>query len=205
MLNKSFISLKLDAQCVIHNNSIHTVNLNTTLAFKERRQPLTIFGFLFVFFLCQTISKHSYRNSDLSCLMSVVPLCQGTKEMGTLADTERPSTAAHLCFKLSTQWKGARKWRNLQMPPSLLLLPLLCPIFLCAPSSPLLLLSHGLSQQWPAVPCFLAEARQRNLFSPISTLAPPALKAFSLLAVTEVPPPWIWFSLCVVTWVRQPF
>lgn len=96
------------------------------------------------------------------------------------------------------------------MPPSLLLLPLLCPIFLCDPSSLLLLLSHGLSQKWPAVPCFLAAAppscsRQRNLFSPISTLAPPALKAFSLLAVTEVTPPWIWFSLCVVTWVRQPF
>lgn len=107
MLNKSFISLKLDAQSVIHNNPIHTVNLNITLAFKKSWQPLKIFVilfcFVFVFVLCQTISKHGYRNSDLSYLMSVVPLCQGTKEMGALVDTERPSAAAHLCFKLSTQ------------------------------------------------------------------------------------------------------
>lgn len=42
------------------------------------------------------------------------------------------------------------------MPPSLLLLPLLCPMLLCDSSSLLLLPSQGLSQQWAAVPCMQA-------------------------------------------------
>lgn len=147
---------------------------------------------LFVFVLCQTMSKHGYRNSDLSSLMSVVSLCQGTRD-GRAGWHRETICSCPFEFLVEHTMKRCPKVKE---PPDA-----------SKPTLAALAMSHvALWLQLPAPPtltgtitamasCVLHASllaatppscsRQRNPFSPISTLAPLALKAF---------PYWLWLK-----------
>lgn len=183
MLNKSFTSLKLDAQCVIHNNPIHTVNVNITLAFKKRWQPLKIvclFSFcakpcpntvtetqpLVPWCLWCPCSRHNRdgragRHRETICSYPFVFLVEHTMKrcpkVKEPPDASKPTLAALAMSHVAL-------WLQLPAPPTLT--GIITAMASCVLHASLLAATS------PSC------SRQRNPFSPISTLAPLALKAF---------------------------
>lgn len=182
MYNVWFITTQFTMCKLKYNTGLH----------KEMATIKDIWGFSCC---CCFVWNHlqQWLQKSRPCLMSLAFLCQGTIETGTLADTERPSAATHLCFKLITWTKRSLKVKEPPDPSKPTLCCLLTAHHLLCPQVPVPLCLHHLSKQRPAVSCMQVYWLQHNHLAlgweTLSVPSPP----WCLL--TQSPfPYWLWLK-----------